>query len=195
MNKFVLLHGGEKGTTEEEKKRLRASMKKRRADNENRDVKETLMVERFYSLGYAEGTRFFVYRSYSSEARTDLLISRLQADGKKVYCPRVEGDKMVAVLSKEEYAISPKGIREPIGESYEGDFDAVILPLLAVDKRGNRLGYGGGYYDRFLKDKQGKKIAFCYDFQVVDKLPKEEWDVPVDEIITDKRWIRCNANE
>lgn len=195
MNKFTLIEGGEKGAPAEEKKRLRASMKKRRAENENRDVKEQLMVQRFYELGFAKGNRFFIYRSYSSEARTDLLIERLQADGKEVYCPRVEGEKMVAVLSGEEYSLSAKGIREPIGNAYEGDFDVIIAPLLAIDKKGNRLGYGGGYYDAFIQKKSGKKIGYCYDFQVVQALPKEVWDVPMDGIITDKRWIDCTAKE
>lgn len=69
--------------------------------------------------------------------------------------------------------------------------DAIICPLVMVDLDGVRLGMGGGYYDRtFAKAKNCLKIAWCYDFQVTDRLPKQPWDMSVDIIITDQRLIR-----
>lgn len=98
-----------------------------------------------------EKESFFVYLSYSSEAPTDKLISRLLKAGKTVYAPRVEGRDMEAVLFGEDFTLSERGIREPVGQAYRGKIDVAVLPLLAADERGGRLGYGGGYYDRFLR--------------------------------------------
>ena len=68
-------------------------------------------------------------------------------------------------------------------------FDALIVPLVAFDKKGNRMGMGGGYYDRTLKKVSAtcKIIGVAYDFQKVDKLPVESWDMPLDEVITPTR--------
>lgn len=181
---------GEPLSVAEKKARLRRRMKKRRSENENRDAKELLLLENFIRSGAAEGERFFVYLSYSSEAPTDKLIEYLAGAGKKVYCPRVEGKEMAAVAMGEDFYLSPYGIREPVGEAYEGEIDIVVLPLLAVDGRGARLGYGGGYYDRFLKrHKNALRVAYCFDFQVVENVPEEETDERVQKIVTDKRII------
>lgn len=180
----------------ERKKRLRAHMKKRRADNENRDMKERLLIENTFRLldkiqGAGTPRTVFCYLSYSSEAPTDGLMEALRESGFEVYCPRVEGKEIVPVLLGEDISLSSLGIREPIGEAYTGEMDIVILPLLAVDEKGNRLGYGGGYYDRYLsKHGQAKRIGYCFDFQVLPFLPSEETDERLDYIVTDKRVIK-----
>ena len=67
---------------------------------------------------------------------------------------------------------------------FEGNFDLIIVPGLAFNKMNDRLGYGGGYYDRFLSEqKRAKKIAIAYPFQIVDSLPVEDHDIKMDEII------------
>jgi len=187
------------------KKSLRAYMKKRRADNENRDVKETLLIENFFALlsrifpetdGAGMRRNVFIYLSFSSEAPTDLLIETLQENGYKVYCPKVEGNEMVAVEYGEDFTISPMRIREPIGQAFDGEIDCIVTPLLAVDKKGTRLGYGGGYYDRFFeKHKEAKRIGYAFDFQVLDSVPSEEWDVKLEYTVTDKRVIEHKTNE
>ncbi len=181
----------------ERKKRLRAYMKQRRGENENRDVKEHLAVELFKST-FLEGQKknnhlkYFVYLSFSSEMPTDKLIELLLSERKKVYCPRIEKGEMKAVEYGEDFTLSNYGIREPIGEAYEGEIDVLIMPLLAVDEKGNRLGYGGGYYDRFLKlHKKAKRIAYCYDFQILNSVPCEALDEKVQSIVTDKRVVFC----
>lgn len=187
-NRFHFATGEEKMPAER-KKEIRALMKKRRSENENRDVKEELMIRAFFESGLAEKESFFVYLSYSSEARTDKLIERLLALGKKVYCPRVEGERMLAAPFSEDMALSEFGIREPTGEPYEGKIDVAVVPLLAVDGQGRRIGYGGGYYDRFLKTGVcGVAIGWCYDFQIFETpLPTEERDEPLDGVVSDKR--------
>ena len=167
-------------------------MKTRRADNENRDAKELLLLENcLQAVGEVKGKRFFVYLSYSSEAPTDLLISTLIEKGAKVYSPRVEGEDMVAVPFGDDFTLSSYGIREPVGQAYTGEIDYIITPLLAVDLSGNRLGYGGGYYDRyFKKHPKATRVAYCFDFQIVKEVYAETWDEKIDYIVTDKQIIR-----
>ena len=180
----------------ERKASLRSYMKKRRGENENRDVKEALLLENSLKSGAAERESFFVYMSFSSEAPTDKLIAYLLAQNKRVYCPRTEGGEIVPVEYGEDFSLSPYGIREPLGKAYEGKIDAAVLPLLAVDERGVRLGYGRGYYDRFLKrHPETKRIAYCFDFQLVREVPREEWDIPAEEIVTDKRRLLAKKRD
>ena len=165
-------------------------------ENTNRDVKEERLIEHFckavFGENYHPGTRltFFIYLSFFREAPTDGLIERLLADGHRVCCPRIENGNMLAVEYGEDFALSDYGIREPVGEVYQGEIDVAVIPFLAVDKQGNRLGYGGGYYDRFLETSTAKRVAFGYAFQVVREVPTESWDQKMDVIVTDEEIIR-----
>ncbi len=171
-------------------------MKKRRMENVNRDLKEELLIENFYRAVFEGKTgagikrTFFIYLSFSSEAPTDKLIEKLKADGHRVYCPRIENGEMVAVPYSEELALSSFGIREPLGEVYKGEIDVAVVPFLAVDQKGNRLGYGGGYYDRFLKKTKAERVAYGYAFQVVKEVPTEAWDEKIHLIVTDEEVIK-----
>jgi 5-formyltetrahydrofolate cyclo-ligase len=194
MNKWRILQGGADGTESlsERKKRLRLSMKKRRSENENRDVKERFLAENALELIGGKKS-VFIYLSFSSEAKTDKLVETLLANGIKVYAPRVEGKEMVAVPLVEDgdFDLSDYGVREPIGQAYDGEIEAAIVPFLAVDLRGVRLGYGGGYYDKFFaKHPEIFKVGYGYDFQIVDELPESETDVRLNAIVTDQRVIR-----
>lgn len=180
----------------ESKKRLRAYMKARRGENENRDVKESLLLDNAFSalqekgLGTGTGKRVFVYLSFSSEAPTDKLIERLIEQGWQVYCPRIDDKKMSAVEYGEDFELSAYGIREPLGEAYDGDMDVAIVPMLAVDEQGRRLGYGGGYYDRYLgAHPETLLLAYGFDFQILRQVPTETHDMKMDGIITDKRIV------
>lgn len=188
--RFVEENGG---SVFERKARLRAYMKSRRGDNENRDVKEELLIENFFKAleekGLQNAENFFVYLSFSSEAPTDKLIEELLERGKTVYCPRTLDGEMFAVLYGEDFTVSSLGIREPVGEIYQGVIDVAVIPLLAVDRLGNRLGYGKGYYDRYLKDKPCKRVGYCFDFQIVEKIPMAETDERMDILVTDKQTV------
>ncbi len=183
-------------STQESKKRLRAYMKARRGENENRDVKERLLVENLLralegkGMGTGTGKRAFVYLSFSSEAPTDKLIESLIEQGWQVYCPRIADKKMLAVEYGEDFALSSFGAREPIGEGYDGEMDVAIVPILAVDEQGRRLGYGGGYYDRYLGEHpETLRLAYGFDFQILRQVPTEEHDIKMDAVVTDKRII------
>ncbi len=183
------------------KAELRAYAKKRRMENVNRDVKEELLIENFYTalLNGKEGAgarlTFFIYLSFFLEAPTDKLIKRLLSDGHTVCCPRIEKGEMEAVLYSEDLALSDFGIREPIGNAYQGKIDVVVAPLLAVDRAGNRLGYGGGYYDGFLKNTTAKRVGYGYQFQVVRYVPATSWDEKMQLIITDEEIIQVEKDQ
>lgn len=133
---------------------------------------------------FSDYDSFLIYNSISSEAETGLIISALLKAGKKVYLPRVEGDGLVAV----PYGKTQKGafgIEEPIGEPYAGDIDVTVIPLLAVNGRGYRIGYGKGYYDRYLKGKRTKRVGLGYNFQI-EEFEEDPWDEPLDLFICEK---------
>ncbi len=133
---------------------------------------------------------FLIYYSYGSEADTHALIERLLAFGKRVFLPRVEGKDIVAVeyfgerceLIKNYY-----GIAEPQGQAYEGKIDVCITPLLAVNSRGYRLGYGGGYYDRyFTAHTEILKAGIGYFLQYTDEFIEDGGDVPLDIFVCER---------
>ena len=206
-SKFQMVKGGllETQALNKRKASLRTFMKKRRADNENRDVKEMLLIENFWKavnrlfgnrIGAGTRRTYFCYLSFSSEAPTDKLIENLLCLGNIVCCPKVENGKMVAVELGEDFTLSNLGIREPVGSEYDKRIDCVIAPLLAVDKQGNRLGYGGGFYDTFFKEHpNAKRIGYCFDFQIVDDVPFESWDERLDCVVTDKQVVYTERNK
>lgn len=114
------------------------------------------------------------------------LIQELIDKGIKVICPRTMKKPQLEhreLLSLDALNEGVFGTSYPDGPLFYGDPDLVIVPGLAFDKQGTRLGYGGGYYDRFLADSKAYKVAACYPFQMIEKVPSEEWDVRVDEMV------------
>lgn len=81
------------------------------------------------------------------------------------------------------------GMLEPISPLHlpARRMDAIFCPLTLIDKTGNRVGMGGGFYDRTLKHTNALKIGWCYEFQVVEHITKNRWDMPMDMILTNKR--------
>ena len=94
--------------------------------------------------------------------------------------------KFIYLTDLTQVACGYYGLPEPVADGPEGDDPTalVLMPGLAFDREGHRIGYGGGYYDKFLKDEpQHPTIALCYAFQMVEDLPTEEFDVPVDYVL------------
>ncbi|MDE6558181.1 MAG: 5-formyltetrahydrofolate cyclo-ligase [Clostridia bacterium] len=139
---------------------------------------------------FADKHSFFVYYSYGAEADTHGLISRLLAAGKEVYLPRVEGKAIVPVkYDGDENALMPNryGINEPAGQAFDGAIDVCVTPLLAVNSRGFRLGYGGGFYDRyFAANPDIIRAGLGYFLQLTDELEEEELDEPLDLFVCER---------
>ena len=140
------------------------------------------------SQAYLEAKTIYGYLPYNQEVRTVPMLEQALKDGKKVAVPKIYGDTMKFIylddLSRVEK--NDMGIPEPVAdEPVAGDKTALVLmPGLAFTKNGDRMGYGGGFYDRFLAEEPNHPtLALCYDFQIVDQLPTEEYDIPVDTVL------------
>lgn len=151
----------------------------------------------------AEDVLCFV--SYGSEVVTDALMEQALREGKRVYVPRVTDAgsgrmEFVRISGLQELTEGYKGIREPAsGDVYAPDCTRqalMILPGVAFDLQGHRIGYGGGFYDRYLerihKICPMKTIAIGFQIQIVDWIEPGEYDVPYDVLITERTDIRMN---
>ena len=149
---------------------------------------------------YSEATTVLTYVSVSSEVSTRMFIECALRDGKTVAVPRcLPGHclEFVAITSLDQLIAAPFGLLEPPKElpaltEEQMDASICIVPALLVDIKGYRLGYGAGFYDRFLSTYPGKKICLAYQ-QNLSKtmLPHTEFDVPVDMVITESDVLAC----
>jgi 5-formyltetrahydrofolate cyclo-ligase len=177
-----------------DEKTLRKSIIKMREnlDKETLALSSKTITESLFDIkGFTEFSSYFVYNSFRGEVDTSEIINRLKSMGKTVLYPLTVGDSMYAVKPESENFIKDKfGVYVPEKYSIIDKVDVVIVPLVACDTNLNRIGFGKGYYDRFLRNRKCLKIGICHDFQVVDEIDPKEWDVPLDIIITEKRIIR-----
>ena len=181
------------------KNQIRNQMKFFRAGLSKNEVEEksNMIFVRLAAANLLSADTYFIYASHGTEVKTDRILEELNDKGKKIYLPKIYGKEMQAVPfdEKSEVSVNKFGILEPVGEPEQLKKFVAIVPCLAVDKNGNRVGYGGGYYDKFLKGKDVTKIAICYDFQVVDKIAAESTDVPMDYIVTEKQLIKISEKQ
>ncbi|MBO5223712.1 MAG: 5-formyltetrahydrofolate cyclo-ligase [Clostridia bacterium] len=154
-----------------------------------------IVTQALFSLdGFTEFSSYFVYKSFRGEVDTNEIIERLERLGKTVLYPVTDGDIMYAVKNEGERFVRDRfGVEVPERYTVFDAPDVVIVPLVACDKNLNRIGFGKGYYDRFLRNRKCLKIGICHDFQVVDVLEPKEWDVPLDVVITEKRVIPSDS--
>lgn len=163
---------------------------------ERRKEKDSVIYERIInSDSYKSSKLLFVFVSYGSEVDTHKLIKHALGSGKRVCVPKVidkaNGMKAVEIRCWSDLSESYRGILEPeLKENHvieEKNIDLVIAPGVAFDNNGGRLGYGGGFYDRFLLKlkEECHIIAICYKEQIVNELPIDEHDVKINCIITD----------
>lgn len=128
------------------------------------------------------------YYALPDEVRIHALLDELLAEGKTVLLPRVVDDMSMELCRFRGAADLREGafhILEPVGQRFTdwSRIDAVLVPGMAFDAEGHRLGRGKGYYDRLLADLKGKKIGVCFDFQKVLEVPVDAFDIPVDIVV------------
>ena len=149
---------------------------------------------------YAEATTVLTYVSVSSEVSTRMFIECALRDGKTVAVPRcLPGHRLefVAITSLDQLIAAPFGLLEPPKElpalkEEQMDASICIVPALLVDTKGYRLGYGAGFYDRFLSTYPGKKICLAYQQNLSrETLPHTAFDVAVDMVITELDVLTC----
>ena len=179
--------------------------KRDRIPPEVRKVKNRLIRERLLSLAeFKNASVIFFFASFRTEVDTTELIKTSLSDGKRVVLPKVKKDTQELLL----YEITDFGqlspgymnIPEPLVQDVQmsiNDVELVIIPGAGFDILGNRIGYGGGYYDRLLAglQKPVPVIAPAYEEQVVDSIPSEPHDIRVQMIVTDRRLIRCGPQQ
>jgi 5-formyltetrahydrofolate cyclo-ligase len=130
------------------------------------------------------------YAAVGSEPPTRPLLDGLRDAGVKVWLPVVDGEGLswAAYTGWDQLVSGPFGLREPTGDRHGGSLvrraDLVVVPALAVDGRGMRLGRGGGYYDRALSTARRPVVAVVYDDELLDEIPTEPHDLPVDAVLT-----------
>ncbi|WP_162523532.1 5-formyltetrahydrofolate cyclo-ligase [Calorimonas adulescens] len=163
--------------------------------------KSLIIADRLLSLSfYFKAAVIMAYMDYKKEVRTLTVIERAMKDGKRVVLPLTKPDTHELILVEvrdlnRDIATGFKGIKEPVYENKRivapGDVDLILVPGVVFDERGYRIGYGGGYYDRFLNKTCATKIGLAFELQI-HPVPEDVHDVRVDYVVTEKRTIECN---
>ena len=153
---------------------------------------------------YQDSQIVMFYLSYGSEVFTDTMINEFLSDGKEVAVPVIQnpGDGImtaVKINKLEDCYEKVYGIRQPeFNESdvvSKEDVDLIFVPGIVFDLNGYRIGYGKGYYDRWLDGTDvSKRVGLAFEVQLIDKIPNGQYDLPVSKILTEKRVIEIAKN-
>lgn len=182
-----------------DKNEVRQLIKAYRQKLTDEDVKiqSRLIIDRLKKSDiYKTSENVFLYISYNREVDTYMLLSQCFMDGKKVYAPKVlsKTDMEFYCIQDEHDLVSGyMGIMEPSDSCEKANTKdgLFIMPGLAFDYDFHRIGYGGGFYDRYLSvDNTFVKAALAFDFQLLESIPYEEHDLKPDYIITQTQFIR-----
>ncbi len=138
------------------------------------------------------------YASFQSEVETHCMIRRALAEGKLVVLPRVKGKELELLeIANFDRDVSPGawGIPEPDQGKPANvhDIGLIVVPGAVFDERGNRVGYGAGFYDMLLAQYPGVMVALAFELQVVPQVPADSHDVPMKKIVTETRIIEAKA--
>lgn len=155
------------------------------------EYSEQIIRRLYQKTEYQLAQTIYCYVSYREEVMTHQLIENALLQGKRVAVPKVLGKKMefFYINGLQELQNGTMGILEPsgIGSPANDNHALMILPGLAFDRSYNRMGYGGGYYDKYITthlEHKFNKFAVAFDFQIMEQIKTEEYDVKVDHIIT-----------
>ena len=188
------------------KKQMRSDRKnaRRNLDPKIKNQMDKMIFDNLLSIDKLKKAEFvLVYISTQIEVDTKEIIEYCLETDKKVAVPRcIENHKMDFYLynTKTTMEVSGYGISEPIADksclvnNFDADNTVCIVPGLSYDKSGYRLGYGGGYYDRFFSEHQNiTTIGLCYSSDFMDKLITDKYDIAVDYVVTEKFTEVCNG--
>ena len=172
-------------------KRIRALIPKDEARAKSLELTKTITG----SEAYRRSESVMTYVSFGSEVQTQALMEQVLTDKKKLFVPICDVDLKVMfpveIGSFDQLEIGSYGILEPKKELLESgvlkigdktDIDLAIVPVLGFDKHGGRLGYGGGYYDRFLEGYTGVSVGIAFSECLVESVPAEKHDIKLGKI-------------
>lgn len=161
--------------------------------------KDKKILQRLAKLpSFQLAKEFFTYINHRGEVATDILIKKYF--GKKcIIVPKIKSKRicLYELHNPHEFENGKFGIREPKFCILKKDFKKInvaLIPGIAFDETGHRIGFGGGYFDRFLKKIHCTTIGLAYELQIIEKVPAEKYDVVVDYIVTEKRVIKCKGS-
>lgn len=172
---------------------IRNSLEKETKDKMDYEIYNKLINSELY----LKAKNIFIYISFDKEIETKRIINKALNDKKKVYIPKIYIDdksmKAIRLNSFEDLKENSMGILEPMDDSHyidKKELDLIIVPGVVFDLSGNRIGYGGGYYDRYLEDIKeiSNKVVLAYDLQVIDFIEPEDHDIRIDYIITNTKF-------
>ncbi|NQT67848.1 MAG: 5-formyltetrahydrofolate cyclo-ligase [Actinobacteria bacterium] len=163
----------------------------------DRKKRSKIIAEKFFGTAYYNNSNnILIFYPFRSETDVTIIIRQALENKKNIILPRIHGQELKLFYVdnlKKQLERGAYGIMEPTTDLCRpakiSDIDLVVVPGISFDKNLNRLGYGGGYYDKLLlRIPEGvKKIALCFDIQVVDSIPVSEHDIKVDILITDTK--------
>lgn len=186
-----------------EKKIIRKEILNKRKsleENQHKIFSDNIINSILNSSHYKDAKTIMTFISFSDEVDTHDFIKKSIKIGKKIVVPitfpETKELKPSEVKDFNELELGYYDILTPKEEFIRyidpREIDLVIVPGVAFDRSGYRVGYGGGYYDRFLsKLPNVVKIAIAFDLQIMDKVPREDFDIPVDYIFTETEIINC----
>ncbi len=152
------------------------------------------IVENLQSLEVFQSSETVaLYMAIAGEVNLDSLFQKCRELGKRTCIPVFNAKEklyeMAEITPETECSTGHYGIREPLSPALipMGNVDLVVVPGVAFDRKGNRLGRGGGYYDRLLEEFSGTSVAVTFDFQVLPTIPVEQHDKPVDILVTEMK--------
>ena len=189
----------------EQKKSMRKEMRAKRSSmsKEERDIASHNIISRLIESSiYQESNTIMAYASMPEEIQLNELFDHAFKHDKTLAIPLIIGRgtmRPVFLPTMEDLEIGDFGImtvRQDKRQFVEfSDIDCIIVPGAAFDRSGNRLGLGGGYYDRFLKNVlNAKRVALAFDYQLLDVIPAESHDAKVDVIITESETLNFDRN-
>lgn len=174
----------------ENKKKVRDSIPDFLRKQYDRQITKRILENPFYK----DTKILYCYVNFRSEVSTQEILRAALAEGKIAAVPKVEHGQMqfYKIRENSSWYFGAYGILEPESEETIAEPGFMLLPGLSFDLQGRRLGYGGGYYDRYLAaHPMNYKMAICYSSQLTNNVPVDACDQKVDGIITELQWLTC----
>jgi len=178
-----------------EELRKQISEKRKTLSDEFIAINSKEIARKLFSMDeYKDAETIYIYMDFKSEVSTKEIIEDALLKGKRVAIPKVVNDEIefYYINSINDVSIGNFGIREPISSNLaQNELPLIIIPGVAFDKNRHRIGYGRGFYDKYLaKNKVVAKIALAFEFQLMEEIPFDDYDEILDIIITEKSIVQ-----
>ena len=188
-------------TSKEAQRKKQLTVRKNLSEKEVNQKSKAIEKQLITDSKFKNSKTIMIYIAFNNEVKTKNIIKKMLAADKKVIVPITNSEKKKLYLSEiknfdKELEVGAYGVLEPKKQYRRlvspSDLDLIIMPGVAFDENGNRIGYGGGYYDRLLSDiPQVETIALAFEEQLINRVKTNQYDQQVKQIITEKRELDC----